>query len=121
MNVMLATSAHACRASEIFACCVGVKAVIAPSFGDIFRSNAGKIGLLVISLPDDEVKTFIAMRYWHPLTEETAADVAAFGPDGARYVTLREIAFDRDSDVDLVDFTHFQSCFNGPNRPAACP
>jgi len=32
-------------------------------------------------LPDDEVKTFIAMRYWHPLTKETAADVAVFGPD----------------------------------------
>lgn len=32
-------------------------------------------------LADDEVKTFIAMRYWHPLTEETAADVAAWGPD----------------------------------------
>lgn len=32
-------------------------------------------------LSGDEVKTFIAMRYWHPLTEETAQDVAAFGPD----------------------------------------
>jgi ferrochelatase len=32
-------------------------------------------------LPGDEVKTFIAMRYWHPLTEETAVDVAAWGPD----------------------------------------
>lgn len=32
-------------------------------------------------LPDDEVRAFIAMRYWGPLTEETAADVAAFGPD----------------------------------------
>jgi protoporphyrin/coproporphyrin ferrochelatase len=32
-------------------------------------------------LPNDEIRTFIAMRYWNPLTEETAADVAAFGPD----------------------------------------
>ncbi|WP_295188506.1 ferrochelatase [uncultured Brevundimonas sp.] len=32
-------------------------------------------------LDGDEVKVFIAMRYWHPLTEETAAAVAAFGPD----------------------------------------
>jgi ferrochelatase len=32
-------------------------------------------------LPGDEVRAFIAMRYWNPLTEETAADVAAFGPD----------------------------------------
>ncbi|MES2861468.1 MAG: ferrochelatase [Pseudomonadota bacterium] len=32
-------------------------------------------------LPGDEVRSFMAMRYWHPLTEETAVDVAAFGPD----------------------------------------
>jgi ferrochelatase len=32
-------------------------------------------------LPGDEVRSFMAMRYWHPLTEETAADVAAWGPD----------------------------------------
>ena len=32
-------------------------------------------------LPGDEVRTFIAMRYWSPLTEQTAADVAAFAPD----------------------------------------
>lgn len=32
-------------------------------------------------LPDDEVRAFIAMRYWGPMSEETAVDVAAFGPD----------------------------------------
>lgn len=32
-------------------------------------------------LPEDEVRTFIAMRYWNPMTGETAAAVAAFGPD----------------------------------------
>lgn len=31
--------------------------------------------------PTDEVKVFIAMRYWRPLTEETAAAVSAFAPD----------------------------------------
>ena len=25
------------------------------------------------------------------------------------------------ADVDLTDFTRFQNCFNGPNRPPACP
>jgi 3-isopropylmalate/(R)-2-methylmalate dehydratase small subunit len=34
----------------------GIDVVIAPSFGDIFRSNAGKIGLVAIALPDAEVK-----------------------------------------------------------------
>ena len=34
----------------------GINVVIAPSFGDIFRTNAGKVGLLTIALPDAEVK-----------------------------------------------------------------
>ncbi len=37
----------------------GFDAVIAPSFGDIFRTNAGKNGLLTITLPDDEVERLI--------------------------------------------------------------
>lgn len=32
-------------------------------------------------LAGDEVQVFIAMRYWRPFTEETAVEVAAFGPD----------------------------------------
>lgn len=31
-------------------------------------------------LPGDEVRAFIAMRYWSPLTEQTAAEVAAYAP-----------------------------------------
>lgn len=34
----------------------GIDVVIAPSFGDIFRTNAGKNGMLVVELPDEEVK-----------------------------------------------------------------
>src|ERR1700709_1147513 len=34
----------------------GFKALIAPSFGDIFFSNCTKIGLLPVQLPDHEVK-----------------------------------------------------------------
>ncbi|WP_290491304.1 ferrochelatase, partial [Hyphomonas sp. UBA4508] len=32
-------------------------------------------------LPEDEVRCFIAMRYWHPFTEEAATDVKAWGAD----------------------------------------
>ncbi len=32
-------------------------------------------------LPGDTIRTFIAMRYWSPLTEQAAAEVAAFAPD----------------------------------------
>lgn len=36
---------------------------------------------LATALPGVEVKCFIAMRYWHPLTGETAKQVKGFGPD----------------------------------------
>jgi ferrochelatase len=36
---------------------------------------------LAKSLPGVEAKCFIAMRYWHPFTAETAKAVAAFAPD----------------------------------------
>ncbi|WP_374275519.1 ferrochelatase [Brevundimonas sp.] len=32
-------------------------------------------------LAGDETRVFIAMRYWNPLTDQTAAEVAAFAPD----------------------------------------
>jgi 3-isopropylmalate/(R)-2-methylmalate dehydratase small subunit len=37
----------------------GFDVVIAPSFGDIFRSNAGKIGMVVVQLPDAQVKALM--------------------------------------------------------------
>jgi 3-isopropylmalate/(R)-2-methylmalate dehydratase small subunit len=33
----------------------GIDAVVAPSFSDIFRTNAGKNGLLAVTLPEEEV------------------------------------------------------------------
>ena len=38
----------------------GFDAVIAPSFGDIFRQNSLKIGLLPVTLPADQVKDLMA-------------------------------------------------------------
>jgi len=37
--------------------------------------------VLTARRPGDVVRIFIAMRYWRPLTEPTAADVADFAPD----------------------------------------
>ena len=34
----------------------GFEAIIAPSYGDIFRTNAGKVGLLTVTLPEEEVE-----------------------------------------------------------------
>jgi ferrochelatase len=52
-----------------------------PLLPETRRQAAALEGVLASVLPGDEVKAFIAMRYWHPLTEETAVEVAAFGPD----------------------------------------
>lgn len=46
------------------------------------RKQAGALEQAIAArLPGDEVRAFIAMRYWSPLTEQTAAEVAAFAPD----------------------------------------
>jgi 3-isopropylmalate/(R)-2-methylmalate dehydratase small subunit len=37
----------------------GFRCVIAPSFADIFHSNAGKNGILLVTLPEDEVQTLL--------------------------------------------------------------
>ncbi len=38
----------------------GFRAILAPSFADIFRSNATKIGLLPVELPEDAVRAVAA-------------------------------------------------------------
>ena len=52
-----------------------------PLLPETRRQTEALRGVLADRLPGDEVRAFIAMRYWHPLTEETAVDVAAFAPD----------------------------------------
>ena len=44
----------------------GFRAIIAPSFADIFRTNCTKIGLLPITLPDDEVADLIRLATSSP-------------------------------------------------------
>src|SRR5208283_5218606 len=38
-------------------------------------------GKLAAIRPGDETRVFVAMRYWNPLTEATAVEVARFEPD----------------------------------------
>jgi len=46
------------------------------------RAQAAALeAVLAGTLPGETVRVFIAMRYWSPLTETTAAEVAAFAPD----------------------------------------
>jgi 3-isopropylmalate/(R)-2-methylmalate dehydratase small subunit len=70
----------------------GFDAVVAPSFGDIFRSNAGKIGLAAISLPEEEVH-----RLMESVDLDTGSEVTV--DLEARTITApggRTVAFDFD-------------------------
>jgi 3-isopropylmalate/(R)-2-methylmalate dehydratase small subunit len=70
----------------------GFGAVVAPSFGDIFRTNAGKIGMLAIALPADEIE-----RLMESVDLDTGSEMSVdlerqviVAPDG------REVPFDFD-------------------------
>ena len=47
----------------------GFKAVIAPSFADIFRNNCAKIGLLLVQLRQDEVELLMQRAEEKPETQ----------------------------------------------------
>jgi 3-isopropylmalate/(R)-2-methylmalate dehydratase small subunit len=70
----------------------GFDAVVAPSFGDIFRTNAGKIGMLAIALPANEIE-----RLMESVDLDTGSEMSVdlerqviVAPDG------REVPFDFD-------------------------
>jgi 3-isopropylmalate/(R)-2-methylmalate dehydratase small subunit len=66
----------------------GFRAIVAPSFADIFYSNCTKIGLLPVVLPEEEVKALMAEG-------EAAIDLEAQDVEFAG----RTVPFDIDSDV----------------------
>src|SRR5207237_6717198 len=49
----------------------GFRAVIAPSFGDIFRNNCLKIGLLPVRLPEASVRRLLDLAAEDPTTTVT--------------------------------------------------
>jgi 3-isopropylmalate/(R)-2-methylmalate dehydratase small subunit len=71
---------------------IGIKAIIAPSFADIFRNNCAKIGLLTVVLPQEDVDYLIARAEELPagqvkvsLEEQT---VAVQGTDWVRHFDI---------------------------------
>jgi len=46
---------------------MGVKAVIAPSFSDIFSGNAFKNGILAVELPQDQIDRLLEIAREHPI------------------------------------------------------
>lgn len=63
----------------------GVRAVIAPSYGDIFATNSVKNGLLPVVLPEDVVQGLIAATEADPNAQITVdlPSQTVTGPDGA--------------------------------------
>jgi 3-isopropylmalate/(R)-2-methylmalate dehydratase small subunit len=95
-SILLAGRNFACGSSREHAAWalqdVGFEVVIAPSFGDIFRSNAGKIGLLTVTLPEDELerlKESVDLDRGSELTVDLERQVVV-APDG------REVPFELD-------------------------
>ncbi len=66
----------------------GFKALVAPSFADIFYSNCTKIGMLPVPLPEEEVEALMA-------AEEAEIDLEA----GVVRFAGREVPFDIDPDL----------------------
>jgi ferrochelatase len=52
-----------------------------PLLAETRKQAAALEQALTFRLDGDTVEAFIAMRYWSPLTEQAAAEVAAFAPD----------------------------------------
>ena len=48
----------------------GFEVVVAPSFGDIFRTNSLKAGLLTVVLPEDQVRALMDEGSGHELTAD---------------------------------------------------
>ena len=51
---------------------MGIKAVIAPSFSDIFASNAFKNGILTVALPQDQVDRLLDIARTQPIAIDLA-------------------------------------------------
>jgi len=71
----------------------GFRAIIAPSFGDIFRANCLAIGLVTVELPEPDVAHLLAAVEADPAVE-VIVDVQR------RVVTALELAFSRAFPID---------------------
>jgi len=72
---------------------------------------------LAKQLPDDEVRCFIAMRYWHPFTEEAAEEVKAWGADE---VVLLPLYPQFSTTTTGSSLTAWNKAYKGPCRTICC-
>lgn len=95
--IMLAQQNFGCGSSREHAVWgledAGVEAVIAPSFGDIFRNNASKVGLLTIILPQEDID-YLMSRHEELPTAELVVDVES------QTVSVADGSWSRQFDLD---------------------
>ena len=77
----------------------GIRAVIAPSFADIFRNNCLKIGLLPVALPAD-----VVTRIMRAIEDDPTLEIVIDVVD--RRVAVP--AIDLDEPFELEDFHHYR-------------
>ena len=67
---------------------MGVTAILAPSFGDIFRTNCSKVGLVTVQLPQDDINYLMSRCEELPSTQivvdVNAQTVSVVGTDWKR-------------------------------------
>lgn len=87
----------------------GVRALVAPSFADIFFNNCVRNGVLCVVLPEAQVETLLAALQAHPGTQlkiDLAAQVLT-APDGQEYAFPVD-AFHKKcllQGIDSIDYT----------------
>jgi 3-isopropylmalate/(R)-2-methylmalate dehydratase small subunit len=106
---------------------LGIKAIVAPSFSDIFASNAYKNGLVAVALPTADVARLMQLAEHSPVTVDLADmtvsagnEQFAFSLDPFRRASLMggldEIALTLKSEAAIAAYEARQAI---PARPAA--
>ena len=94
--IMLAQQNFGCGSSREHAVWaiedMGVTAIIAPSFGDIFRTNCSKVGLVTVQLPHEDVNYLMSRAEELPTTrivvDVAAQTVSVAGTDWKRHFDI---------------------------------
>ena len=71
---------------------------------------------LKAAMPGDQIGVFIAMRYWSPLTEQTAAAVEAFSPDE---IVLLPLYPQYSTTTTASSLAVWRQAYHGPGRERA--
>lgn len=88
-----------------------------PLLPETRKQSAALEAALSDLLPGDTVRCFIAMRYWHPLTEETAEEVTAWGADE---VVLLPLYPQFSTTTTGSSLTAWNKAYTGPTRTVCC-